>query len=126
MPLTVDVSGVGQFHVSPDPYGRFMITLPAPRTVDIRVKGSNTLGNAKAGILISSGTLNVDFGLLRTGDANGDNAVDVVDFSILRSQFGSANPQSDFSGDGAVDVIDFSLFRTNFGRSGDSIVADAK
>ncbi len=29
-----------------------------------------------------------DFGVLRGGDSNGDNAVTLVDFSILRSHFG--------------------------------------
>lgn len=126
LPVTVNVSGVGTFQTTTDQYGRFMVAVPAPRIVDIRVKGATTLSNIKNNVPAIAGIVNVDFGTLVAGDCNNDNLVDVVDFSIFRSQFGTANPQSDFNGDTWVDVADFSLLRSNFWRSGDIIVSEDK
>jgi len=126
LPVTVTVAGVGAFQTTTDPYGRFTVVVPAPRTCDIQVKGSTTLRNVKNSVVVSTGTVNVDFGALLAGDCNGDNMVDVEDFSILRAQFGTANPQSDLNGDTWVDIVDFSLFRTNFGRAGNILVAEEK
>jgi len=53
------------------------------------------------------------------GDANGDGRVDLADFGILRSNFGSlfaGGPAAgDFDGDGDVDLADFGLLRARFG-----------
>ncbi|MEM7808554.1 MAG: hypothetical protein AAF561_10610 [Planctomycetota bacterium] len=52
-----------------------------------------------------------------TGDANGDGAVDLGDFGILRSEFGKTGPdlRADFDGDRKVDLADFGLLRARFG-----------
>lgn len=51
------------------------------------------------------------------GDANGDGKVDLLDFNILKSNFGSAGAfaQGDFNNDGVVDLQDFNILKTNFG-----------
>ena len=41
--------------------------------------------------------------------------VDLSDFSLFRSAFGTANPDADFDGDGSVNLSDFSIFRASFG-----------
>ena len=64
------------------------------------------------------------FGTLLAGDVNNDNAVTIIDFSILRASFGLAqgdagfDPRADLNGNGAVDILDFSLLRANFGLAG--------
>ncbi|HEX30648.1 TPA: T9SS type A sorting domain-containing protein, partial [Candidatus Poribacteria bacterium] len=50
------------------------------------------------------------------GDANGDGFVDLFDFNILASVFGTTDPRADFNGDGYVDLLDFSILAENFGR----------
>jgi len=56
---------------------------------------------------------------LRNGDINGDNKVDLADFSLLRTGFGtSSTGPADLNGDGLVNLADFSILRSNFGQSG--------
>jgi len=53
------------------------------------------------------------------GDANSDGKVDLTDFGILKSNFGTGTTlaQGDFSGDGKVDLSDFGILKSNFGQS---------
>jgi hypothetical protein len=68
----------------------------------------------------------VDFGILREGDANDDNFVTLLDFSILASTFGICegtlgyDDRADFNEDGCITLTDFSLLATNFGEGGES------
>jgi cytochrome c peroxidase len=66
------------------------------------------------------------FGNICDADLNGDGQVDLSDFSLLRSVFGSTAPgaepfvladHADFNGDGTVDLSDFSIFRASFGST---------
>jgi hypothetical protein len=50
-------------------------------------------------------------------DLDGVGTVDLSDFSLFRSAFGTADPDADFDGNGAVDLSDFSIFRTSFGSA---------
>lgn len=53
------------------------------------------------------------------GDADGDGTVDLLDFSLLKSNFGEetldASSAGDFTQDGVVDLADFELLKSNFG-----------
>lgn len=52
------------------------------------------------------------------GDANSDGVVDIVDYSILQSEFGKHEPpelRADFNNDGQVDIVDYSILVKNFG-----------
>ncbi len=53
------------------------------------------------------------------GDANGDRTVSILDFAVLRSNFGSNGLFStgDFNYDGTVSILDFAVLRSNFGQS---------
>lgn len=51
----------------------------------------------------------------KTGDANSDNAVDLLDLSILASVWGSNNSDSDFNNDGTVDLLDLSILAAQWG-----------
>jgi hypothetical protein len=84
----------------------------------------HTLANRKA-ITLTSGPTDISFGTLLEGDANGDNCITILDFSLLRTAFGTCSTddgfdaRADFNEDGCITILDFSLLRTNFGLCGD-------
>jgi hypothetical protein len=88
------------------------------------VKHSHTLQNCLNAAL-GSGTNNIDFGTLREADADDNNCVALVDFSILATGFGTCSgnigydPRADFDDNGCVALVDFSRLSTNFGSCGD-------
>ena len=49
------------------------------------------------------------------GDANGDRRVDVTDFAVFRSVFGTPSLVFDFNNDGSINSADFVQFRVRFG-----------
>jgi len=89
----------------------------------IGVRGHNTL-RTTAVVSLTGDVTTVDFGLLRGGDSNGDNAISLVDFSLLVAVFGKCagdtgyDSRVDFNGDGCTTLLDFSILRSNFGVSG--------
>lgn len=50
----------------------------------------------------------------KAGDANGDNIVDLLDLSILASQWGGGG-SADFNDDGVVDLLDLSILASAWG-----------
>jgi hypothetical protein len=88
------------------------------------VKHSHTLQNCLNATL-GSGTNNVDFGTLTEADADDNNCVALVDFSILATGFGTCwgdvgyDARADFDENGCVALVDFSRLSTNFGLCGD-------
>jgi photosystem II stability/assembly factor-like uncharacterized protein len=109
-------------------YGLFVKTFHYLRT---RISTDSLLVNDSTGV-----ASNVDFTwvgidtsvtwpILRAGDANDDNQVDLADFGLLGSNFGSSgfavnSPgwSADFNGDGIVSLVDFGLLQSNFGETG--------
>jgi hypothetical protein len=71
-------------------------------------------------------------GTLIEGDANTDGLIDILDFSILATAFGTVvgdpgfDPRADFNNSGNIDILDFSLLATNYSRSGEIIVTAAR
>ncbi len=108
---------------STDDNGQIVLPGLPPGTYTVWVKGFNTLSAASTHTL-TVGANSVTTGLLRGGDASGDNAVTLSDFTILSSTFGRAanmpgfDARADFNNDGAVNVADFSLLSASFGMSG--------
>jgi hypothetical protein len=108
--------------------GQFNLTGIVPGVYEIRVKNSHTLRNTRT-VALTAGTNTVDLGTLREGDANNDNYVTLVDFSILASTFGKCmgdlgyDVRADFNEDQCVSLLDFSLLASNFGQAGDAMAA---
>lgn len=69
-------------------------------------------------MVIGQGTQHVDFGVLLEGDADDDNEVGILDYSLLYNAFDSSQPSSDFNQDELVDVLDYSLLYANYDRVG--------
>jgi hypothetical protein len=87
------------------------------------VKHSDTLQNCQSVTLVGGSNI-VNFGTLREGDANNDNCVLLVDFSILVSTFSKCtgdagfDARADFDLTGCVVLLDFSLLATDFSQCG--------
>lgn len=68
--------------------------------------------------------INVEMGLVRAGDANHDNVINVSDFNIMKVVFGMGcgdpeyDSRPDFTGDCRVNATDFAPLKRNFGQSG--------
>jgi len=110
---------------STDNNGVFTITGLSPGACDIGIKNCTCLSELNASVTLANNVTNVvDFGTTREGDSNGDDAVVILDFSILAGAFGSTpasgnwNPNCDFDRNGAVVILDFSLLAGNFGQAG--------
>jgi hypothetical protein len=62
--------------------------------------------------------------MLRTGDTNNDNIVNLFDFNVLKISFGKGvgdpgyDDRADFTGDQRVNVSDFTPLKANFGQAG--------
>jgi hypothetical protein len=124
--LTTDAAG---FYTVP-------LTLVPPGTYSWRVKGpdgdTSTAPNDPTGFLANCGTIAIpdapqtamENGTMRTGDADRDNLIDVMDFMILRDAFGRIrgsagyDSRADFDGDTTVQILDFTLMKANFGEEG--------
>ena len=108
-----------------DQSGNFVCSGFLPGAYTACVKHSHTLQNCQSVTLVSGSNI-VNFGTLREGDANDDNCVLLVDFSILVSTFAKCtgdvgfDARADFDGSGCVVLVDFSLLATNFGQCGDT------
>ena len=104
--------------------GTFTVSPPSGGSWHVSVKERRTLATVRTG---APGGDVLDFGTLRAGDANNDNKVTIVDFSILATTFGKSagdvgyDDRADFNGDGKVTIVDFSLLASNFGTNGDAL-----
>jgi len=87
-------------------------------------KGNHTLAR-QATLTIVTDVNTTTTATLFEGDANGNNLVNISDFSLLATAFGKMTGQqgfnalTDFSNDGLVNILDFSLLASNFNRIGD-------
>ena len=128
IPLTITVQELPagettQIAITLDASGYFTLTKLSGE-YEIGVRGHNTLCTNRRVSIVDEYTT-ADFGVLRGGDSNGDNAVTLVDFSILVATFGRCvgaidyDGRADFNGDDCVTLLDFSILRSNFGVSGD-------
>lgn len=103
---------------------RFTICGMAPGAFDVMVKGPHSLGSRRAGVVIPSGSAPVDFCTLYEGDANGDNRVSTIDFSVLASAYNTCtgnaafDARADFNDDTCIRGVDFSLQASNYNRLG--------
>lgn len=128
--LTVEMYAVGAatpsdtFNVSSDSSGSFTVSGITPGDYEIAVKHPNTLQVVET-ITLAEGANTANFGELRVGDANDDNIVNGVDFSVLVTTFNvlagdaSFDARADFNADDIVDGVDFSLLVTNFNVAGE-------
>ena len=56
---------------------------------------------------------------LIAGDLDGNNVVDLGDFSMLATAWSTSNPAADLDGNGWVDLDDYFLLAQHWGAQGD-------
>jgi len=93
-------------------------------TYDVAVKGPNWLRRTISNVWITPvGVTGLAFDLIN-GDCDGDNEVDIGDYSLLSSSFGYSLgdalfvPTTDLNGDDTTDIGDFAVLSANFGLTG--------
>jgi hypothetical protein len=95
----------------------------ASGTYSWRAKGPKFLANS-GNITLTGGSASAEMGLMKAGDANNDNVVNVADFGILKVTFGKSigdpgyDQRADFDGNNIVNIADFTLLKGSFGQGG--------
>ncbi len=112
---TTDASGFFTFTVQDLPAGVYQWRVKGPQY--LATAGSLTLGDAQV--------VSQEMSLQRTGDVDGSDYISVLDFNIMRSNFGRGigepayDSRADLTGDQRVDIRDFNLIKATFSMSGD-------
>ena len=88
----------------------------------MRIQGAHSLATTQR-VTLQAGDNSIPSVTLQAGDANHDNAVTLVDFSILSTAFNTCggDVSADFDGDNCVLTTDLSLLITNFVQTGDAL-----
>ena len=55
------------------------------------------------------------------GDLNGSNAINILDFAVLRTHWYTTDTEADIDGSGQVNLTDFGILRINWFKKGDSL-----
>ena len=130
IPVTVtvcsqDITTTFQTQTGQD--GCFSVEIPSG-IYDILVKGDHTLAVRLEDVLIlnAGSALPHNIGLLREGDADGDNLVLSSDFFILLETYNlpeqdpGFDSRADFNEDGVVTSLDFFLLREHYNQAGEN------
>lgn len=113
------------FTATANELGEMTVDNIAPGTYHVAVKHPVFLQRVMADMTLSTGNNSATTDELLAGDADDDNKVNAIDFSILATTFnvGEGSPgydgRSDFDGNNLVNAIDFSLLATNFNVAGE-------
>lgn len=111
-------------------YARVVAFYTSTTHVDIRVKHSHTLSNKKYTIPVLGPAMYISMGTLLEGDADNNDQVSILDFSILRTTYGQTCPpcdaRADFNEDKLISILDFSLLAMNYAKSGPITVLGAR
>ena len=52
-----------------------------------------------------------------SGDINKNKVVDIQDYSLLKSEFGTINKEADINSDGLVNILDYVILSNNFNKN---------
>lgn len=131
IPLVIEVYVTGRatplitYTTTTDANGHFNIGNVPVGAYNIGVKNAHTLRRVKVNQNLLVGGNSIDFGVLLEGDANNDNSVDLLDFSILLNTYNKAlgdpgyDARADFNGDDGTDLLDFSILLPNYNQDGE-------
>ena len=91
---------------------------------DLYARTETSLPNVRRSLSLGAGSHVYDMGTLIEGDSIMDGTINILDFSLLASNYGASQgspgyvPRADFNGDGTINILDFSLLAANYGLTG--------
>jgi len=93
----------------------------APGTYDMYIKGWSHLTKKFSGVVVSSTIADMDLTgtVIRTGDATGDDKVNIQDFGILVRDYTLTQSPADFDLSGVVNIQDFGYLVSNYTLQGE-------
>ncbi|MBL8047501.1 MAG: hypothetical protein JNJ45_02355 [Chthonomonas sp.] len=97
--------------------GEFLFSTNFSGPVDVYLKGRTFLRKVQTGVTAG---LNCCSFALNNGDCDGNNIVDIADYSLLAARFDRVlgdplyDVRADLNGDGIVDIADYTLLALNF------------
>jgi hypothetical protein len=124
--LRINATGIAYATQNTDNQGFFTVSVSSliTGTYGWWVKAPRYLASAGQVTLTGAQVTNVEMGLMLVGDANDDNVVSSIDFSILRGTWNKVlgdpgfDPRADFTRDNVISALDFSLLRNNYNHAG--------
>jgi len=84
---------------------------------DFQIKVTNFLTKSIKNTTFNS-SMNLNFDVLNSGDLDGNNIVNSLDFAKLSAKWGQSDPAADINQDGVVNTIDFALLNSNWFAQG--------
>jgi hypothetical protein len=111
---------------STDASGFFSVPvgMVANNTYNWRVKNPKFIANGSTVALTGTITTNLEMGLMKAGDCNNDNVINIVDFNVVKASYGKSqgdpgyDDRADLNGDHIVNIVDFNMVKGNLGTSG--------
>ncbi|MHB1462165.1 MAG: hypothetical protein ACYC1M_12845 [Armatimonadota bacterium] len=100
-----------------DASGKSQISGVVPGTYSLSLTGSHWTTRIIKDINVN-GTTSINT-TLTNGDSDGNSQINLFDFVVLDSKFGSSDAMADLNGDGMVNLFDYVLIDQNFGAQGD-------
>lgn len=113
------IFGTVKFTVKPTASGSAQIRFDFDPANPQKTTDSNVVEHTTVKELLSSvtdGSYTISTGSCKLGDLNGDDFINVVDFSILLSKWGTSDAVADLNKDGVINVVDFSILLSNWGK----------
>ncbi len=119
VPLQYDLSGPWQYTGSLmlNDSGKAMLDGVEPGSYNLSISGSHWLKRVVSGVNVNG--VNVVNTVLSNGDADGNGQINLFDYVVLDSKFGSSYSMADLDGDGAVNLFDYVIIDQNFGAQAD-------
>jgi len=112
------------YDVTCDAQGQLTITDIPQGVYDVLTRRATSLVNVCRARSLGPGTHVLNMGTLLEGDTNQDGSINIFDFALLASSYGTQagspgyDGRADLNEDNSVDIFDFALLASNYGTTG--------
>jgi len=112
------------YDITCDAQGQLTIADIPQCVYDVRVHRATSLVNVCHTRSLGPGTHVLNMGTLLEGDTNQDGSINIFDFALLASSYGTQtgspgyDGRADLNEDNSVDIFDFALLASNYGTTG--------
>jgi hypothetical protein len=102
--------------------GYFSLVVPVGSTYTINASYPGYLQAQKSSVYVVGATVGIGTTMLRGGDVNGDNCINILDVVSVISKFGMtglpATDPEDINDDGTINILDLTIAAGNFTKCG--------